>query len=185
MSAESDTEHTTGFGIDSQFGWPLGGTLGGIIGALAFGSLIWLFDPEIVRAAIPGIYGFEATGLYGWGIHLVHGAILGLVFGFLVTREFILGIIRTGAETDALENRSDWARVTAAGFVYGLAIWAILPVIALPMWTAAAGAEAAADFPAIAVESMIGHLIFGLVLGLVFATTVDLHDRDTPEPLEE
>ncbi len=183
MSA--DTEHTTGFGIDSRFGWPIGGAVGGAVGALAFGSLIWLFDPEIVRAAIPGIYGFETTGLSGWGIHLFHGVILGLVFGFLVTRAFVLGVIRTSAETEPLEDRSDWARVTAAGFVYGLALWAVLPVIALPMWTAAAGTGATVDFPALAVESMVGHLVFGLVLGFVFATTVDLGDRDSPEPLEE
>lgn len=182
----TDTEHATGFGIDSEVGWPIGGVLGGILGAAAFGSLIWLIDPEIVRAAIPGIYGIEAAGLYGWAIHLLHGAVLGIVFGLLVTREFILGIIRTSAETEVLEERSDWARVTAAGFVYGLAIWAILPMIALPMWTAAVGTgAAAADFPALAAGSLVGHLVFGLVLGFVFATTVDLGDRETPEPLEE
>ena len=181
----TDTEHATGFGIDSEVGWPIGGVLGGILGAAAFGSLIWLIDPEIVRAAIPGIYGIEAAGLYGWAIHLLHGAVLGIVFGLLVTREFILGIIRTSAETEVLEERSDWARVTAAGFVYGLAIWAILPMIALPMWTAAAGTDAAADFPALAVGSLVGHLVFGLVLGLVFATTVDLRDRPGETPFED
>ncbi|WP_255191064.1 hypothetical protein [Natronobeatus ordinarius] len=185
MSAESDTEQTTGFGIESRYGWPIGGALGGVIGAAAFGLLLWLFDPEFVEVAIPGIYGIEATGITGWLIHLVHGAVLGMLFGFLVTRRPILGILRTDVETDAIAGRGNWVRLVAAGFVYGLAIWAILPVTILPLWVEVFGAAAAGGFPTLVVESMLGHFVFGIVLGLVFAVTVDLRDRGASEPLEE
>ncbi|ELY99660.1 hypothetical protein C482_09242, partial [Natrialba chahannaoensis JCM 10990] len=57
MSAESDTQSTVG--IETSIGWPVGGAVGGAVGALAFGALIWLFDPEVVSAAIPGIYGLD------------------------------------------------------------------------------------------------------------------------------
>ncbi|WIV67911.1 hypothetical protein [Natrialbaceae archaeon AArc-T1-2] len=186
MSTESDTaDSTTGFGISSRVGWPIGGAVGGVVGAAVFGLLIWLIDPAIVEDAVPGIYGLEATGVGGWLIHLVHGAALGIVFGFLVTRDLFLGIIRTDVETDAIASTGEMARVTAAGFVYGLAVWSILPVVVLPLWVEVFGADPAAGFPAFAVESLVGHLVFGLLLGFVFATTVDLQDRSTPEPLEE
>lgn len=181
----TDAESSTAFGIDSGWGWPIGGALGGIIGAAAFGLLMWTFDPDVLAAAIPAIYGLTPVGIVGWAIHLAHGAILGVVFGFLVTRAPILGIVTTSAETDALSQTGVTLRLVAAGFVFGLAIWAVFPVLVLPVWVEALGAEAAGEFPAAAVESMVGHLLFGLVLGLVFAVTMDLEDRPARSPLEE
>ncbi|ARS91430.1 hypothetical protein [Natrarchaeobaculum aegyptiacum] len=181
----SDTENTSIVGISSSWGWPIGGALGGALGAAAFGLLMWIFDPDVLASAIPAIYGLEPIGVVGWGIHIAHGIVLGLVFGFLVTRGPILGIVATSAETDALSRTGIAFRVVAAGFVFGLAIWAILPVLVLPVWVEAIGAQAAADFPAAAVESMLGHLLFGLVLGIVFAATIDLGDRPAQSPFEE
>ncbi|MFC4246612.1 hypothetical protein ACFOZ7_06330 [Natribaculum luteum] len=175
MSAESDT--ATGFGIASRFGWPIGGALGGALGAAAFGALIWLIDPAVVEVAIPALYGLGPGEIVGWGIHLFHGAVLGIVFGFLVTRDVVLETLRTDVETDALAESGNWLRLVGAGFAYGLAVWAILPALVLPIWVGRAGVDAAAAFPAVAVDGMIGHAVFGLVLGLVFAATVDLQDR--------
>ncbi|MEY7847601.1 hypothetical protein AB7C87_00135 [Natrarchaeobius sp. A-rgal3] len=175
MSTESDTAST--FGISSQWGWSIGGALGGAIGAVAFGLLMWLFDPDILTAAIPAIYGFEPVGIVGWGIHILHGAVLGIVFGFLVTRDLILGAVTMSPDTDALSRTSIRIRIVAAGFVFGLAIWAILPLLVLPVWLETLGTGAAGEFPAIAVESLFGHLLFGTVLGIVFALSVDLSDR--------
>ncbi len=176
---------TTAFGIDSSWGWPIGGALGGAIAAAAFGLVMWLMDPEILAVAIPAIYGLEPVGVVGWTIHVAHGVVLGLLFGFLVTREPILGIVATSTETEALSRTGIALRVVGAGFVFGLAVWAILPLLVLPVWLEALGVEAAADFPATAVESMIGHLLFGTVLGLVFAVTIDFRDRPARSPFEE
>ncbi|TYT63401.1 hypothetical protein [Natrialba swarupiae] len=180
MSTESDT--ATAFGISSQRGWPIGGALGGAIGAAAFGLLMWLFDPEVLTAAIPSIYGFEPVGVVGWGIHILHGIVLGIVFGFLVTRELILGAVTMNPETDVLSQTSIRLRIVAAGFVFGLAIWAILPLIVLPVWLETIGTAAGGEFPAIAVESLLGHLLFGTVLGIVFAISIDLSDRSPDGP---
>ncbi|THE66338.1 hypothetical protein D8Y22_03455 [Salinadaptatus halalkaliphilus] len=181
----TDTENTSAFGIDSTWGWPIGGALGGALGAAAFGLVVWFADPDIVAVAIPAVYGLDPVGVVGWGIHIAHGIVLGLIFGFLVTRSRIHGIIRTSAETDALSQTSVALRVIAAGFVFGLAIWALLPLIVLPVWIEAIGTQAAADFPAAAVESLAGHVLFGIVLGLVFAVLMDLETRPAHSPLEE
>lgn len=182
MSAESDTQSTVG--IETSIGWPVGGAVGGAVGALAFGALIWLFDPEVVSAAIPGIYGLDPVGVAGWGIHIIHGIVLGLLFGFLVTREPILGTLQMSPETESLSRTGITLRVVAAGFVFGLAVWAILPVIVLPVWIEAIGTQAAGEFPTAAVESMIGHLLFGTVLGIVFALVTNLHPERAETPLE-
>ncbi|WP_306057347.1 hypothetical protein [Natronococcus wangiae] len=183
MSTEQSETAATGIGGGA--GWVLGGAVGGAIGAAAFGALIWALNPEVVQAAIPAIYGLASVGVVGWTIHIVHGIVLGLLFGYLVTREFILGTLRMTVETDALSRTGVWIRVVAAGFVFGLAIWAILPVLVLPAWVEALGADPAGEFPVFAVESLVGHLLYGTVLGLVFATMVDLTDRLATSPLEE
>ena len=183
MNGESDT--TTAYGINSRFGWPIAGALGGALGAVVFGLLAWIVDPEIIEAAIPSIYGLDPEGVVGWTIHVLHGVVLGLIFGFLVTRDVVLGILRTDVETDAIAGMGLTVRLTAAGFVFGLAVWAILPLLVLPVWTQMIGIEPAANFPGIAAVSLFGHLVFGLVLGAVFAAGIDLSDRPSGEPLEE
>lgn len=171
MSAESDA--ITTYGMSGSVGWLVGGALGGAVGAAAFGLLLWLFDPGIVEATIPAAYGLEATGAAGWAIHIAHGIVLGLVFALLVTREVALSVIRTDVETDALATTGAVLRIVGAGLVFGLVLFAILPLLVLPVWASAIGG-AAADFPTAAAESLLGHLLFGTVLGIVFAATVDL-----------
>ncbi len=180
----TDTEQTTAFGLESRWGWPIGGALAGGLGAAAFGVFMWTLDPELLAVAIPAIYGLSPEGVLGWGIHVLHGVVMGIVFGYLVTRESILGIIKSRPDTEAISRTSIAIRTVAAGFVFGLAIWAILPLIVLPVWIEALGGAAAAQFPAAAVESLVGHLIFGIVLGLVFAITMDLSEQPARSPFE-
>ncbi|WP_137289730.1 hypothetical protein [Natronorubrum halophilum] len=183
MSTESD--NASAFGISGSGGWLVGGALGGAVGAAAFGLLMWLFDPDAVAVAIPAIYGLELTGIVGWGIHIAHGIVLGLIFGFIVTRKSVLGILRTDVETEALSRTGMLLRLVGAGFVFGIAIFAVLPLAVLPVWVQTVGGGAVGDFPTAAIETLLGHLVFGTVLGLVFAAIVDLDDRPTGRPLED
>lgn len=182
MSAESDT---SAHGIESRIGWPIGSIAGGAFGAVAFGLVLWMLEPAIIEEAIPEFYGLNADPVVGWALHLVHGAIIGLGFGMLVTRGPILGIIRTPTETDALSRTGITLRLVGAGGVYGLAIWAILPMIALPVIGRLFGVDATTAFLGAAVETLVAHVLYGLVLGLVFALTIDLRDRPTESPIED
>ena len=176
---------SAGFGLGGTIGWTLGGLVGGFIAAAAFGLLMWLFDPDIVEAAIPAIYGFDPSTALGMGLHLFHGAVLGLLFGFLVTRPAILGVLVGADRTETFSETGLAARVIAAGFVFGLAVWAILPFVVMPVLVAAIGDPAAENFPAIAVESLAGHVVFGLVLGIVFAVVVNLRERPFVDVLSD
>lgn len=182
MSAESDTSE---FGIESRVGWPIGGALGGALGAIAFGAVLWMLDPAVIEEAIPEFYGLDPDPVVGWGLHLVHGAIIGLVFGLLVTREPILGVVETNPETEALSRTGLAIRIVGAGVVYGFAIWAILPMIALPIIGGLGGEDASEAFLGAAIETLAAHVLFGLVLGIVFALTIDVRDRPSESPLEE
>lgn len=181
MSGESDT--TAAFGLSGNTGWLVGGALGGAIGAIAFGIVMLLLDPDVLEAAIPAIYGLEPAGLLGWGIHIAHGIVLGLVFGLLVTRPSILGMLRTDVETDVLSRSGIILRLIGAGLVYGITVWAILPLLVLPVWIDAVGGSGAELISGAAAGSLLGHALFGVVLGAVFATIVDLRDRNPDTPL--
>nr|WP_224214718.1 hypothetical protein [Natrinema longum] len=162
---------------------PAGWLVGGAVGAIAFGIVMVLLEPDVLEAAIPAIYGLESAGPLGWAIHVAHGIVLGLVFGFLVTRPSILGVSWTDVETDALSRTGVPSRVTGAGLVYGLAVWAVLPLLVLPVWATAVGGNTE-QFPTTAAGSLLGHALLGVVLGAVFAATVDLRDRPIERRLE-
>lgn len=179
MSGRSDNALEGGIGGAGN--WLLGGAIGGAIGSLTFGLLLWLVDPAIITEAVPAVYGLEPIGTAGWIFHLVHGLVLGVVFGFLVTREPVLGTLTADVETGFLAAMGPGVRVVLAGFVYGLALWTILPLIAAPLLASIAGGEGS-EFPAFAIEGLLGHVLYGLVLGALFALLTDLEpDADAAE----
>ncbi|SEH16553.1 hypothetical protein SAMN04487967_2702 [Natronorubrum sediminis] len=171
MSYQIDDPTT--FGIGGYANWLVGGAVGGAIGSLLFGAILWVMDPSIITDAIPAIYGLEPIGTAGWLFHLAHGLVIGGVFGLLVTRGPILGTITADVETGFLSAMGPGLRLTLAGVVYGLAVWAVLPVLALTLWTTVGGG-ADPGFPGLALESLTGHLLYGLLLGALFALITDM-----------
>jgi hypothetical protein len=174
MSTQSETAAGHGFG--GQLNWLIGGAIGGVAGSLLFGALLWVVDPAVVTETIPSVYGFDPAETVGWTFHLFHGLVLGVIFGFLVSREPILGTITASVQFSTLENAGLGVRLALAGFVYGLAIWAIVPVFAATVWVAFGGV-AELGFPGVAFESLIGHLLYGTLLGALFSVVVDLESQ--------
>ncbi|MCU4750987.1 hypothetical protein OB919_03160 [Halobacteria archaeon AArc-curdl1] len=179
------TDSVAAYGYGGRFYWLVGGAAGGLLSSALFGGLLWLVEPTIITETIPAIYGLE-PGAAGWGFHLLHGLLLGIGFGLLISRPLVLGTITATVETDPLEALGPGARITMAGIVYGLAIWALLPVIAQTIWITVTG-MADTTFPTIAFESLVGHLLWGLVLGAVFSLFVEVRPaaRDTAGPFDE
>ncbi|WP_331235281.1 histidine kinase [Natronorarus salvus] len=144
--------------------WWLGGALGGAIGAVGFGALAFLLDPEFLEATVPGLYGVEAATGIGVALHLVHGAVLGLVFAAILGSD---AFARTVGEEPVLGDTAATVRAGLAGLAYGVAIWALLPVVVVPLWAAGTGIEA--EVPTLALESLLGHVVYGLLLGATYA----------------
>lgn len=167
----SVTEDVDGRTVADTASALLGGLSGGIAGAAAFGALMWALTPAFLHTSIPAVYGMEPTGLLGWAIHLLHGAVLGLVFGAIVSRDAVAGVLAPGGEEPFLGPTGTGARLTAAGLVYGLAIWALMLLVAVPTlqgYIGHEGVEVLTD----AFQSLLDHMIFGVVLGAVTAVVM-------------
>ncbi|QLG50064.1 histidine kinase [Natrinema halophilum] len=130
------------------------GTVGGIAGAIVFGAMMAMQMPGVLDGAIPAMYGLEG-GTVGMAIHVAHGAVIGVGFAAVLVAA----------------NRTNPSLATGGilGITYGLVIWAILAAIVMPIWLSAVGFEMAPAVPNIAVESIVGHAAYGLVLGVTYA----------------
>lgn len=150
MSTESATP-TEGV-LDSGTEWLAGG-ISGVIAGIPFGLMI-----HFILGAIPAIGAlYTVPGVAtGWAAHLVHSFIFGLVFAVLTTTDVLSAV----AESTP--------RSLAAGLVYGAVLWAVFIVFVWPVWLSAVGFPKAPTMPNVAVKPLVGHLVYGGVLGLAF-----------------
>lgn len=129
------------------------GVIGGLGGGLVFGILMSMMMPDIIGGAIPGMYGFEG-GLAGWTIHMAHSAVLGVVFA---------GFARAAPQ---------YTNTLGAGLVYGIVLWAILGAIVMPLWVGAV-LPATPPVPNVHPMSLVGHVVYGGLLGVLYAAFTD------------
>lgn len=147
------------------------GAVGGLVGAVGFGALMWFVNPTFLRSSIPALYGLEPRGLFGWSVHLFHGIVLGIVFGAVVSRAVVHDAL-VPADPDQLGPGGLGIRLVGGGVAYGIAVWALVPVLALPILSDPAGADAWGTLSIAGSESLVGHVVFGLLLGVVYAAIV-------------
>ena len=144
-----------------------GGFTGGLIGGIAMGLVLHLGAGliELLGALVPGPG--AAVGV-GWTVHMVLSVLFGLAFAALASRRVV---------QDLVDSFIDYVVVGlvfgavlglfAGGFLFPVAMQqagvATLPLPFLPVPGVAAELFSALLFA-------IGHLVYGLVLGAVFAT---------------
>lgn len=150
----------------------VGGFLGGIAGTAAFGLLSVALGLGFVQSFIPALFGMGQSGVVGWTVHLAAGAVLGVVFGLLVSRPRVHWLVVPDAREPALGPASPSVRLVGLGIAYGLAVWAILPMLVLPVWLGVIGVGGVDAVPGSALTSLAAHLVFGLLLGAVYAAVV-------------
>jgi hypothetical protein len=135
-------------------------TIGGLIGGVAFGIMMQMMTaptPEggqmPVIAMIGQIVGSPTVGA-GWIYHLFNSAVIGAIFGWLL-----------GGRVHGYGSAFGW------GAAYGFAWWIVGGLILMPLML---GMPAFAPLMMppmriVAMGSLIGHLIYGSILGLAFA----------------
>ena len=125
------------------------GAYGGIAGGLIFGAMMGVMGMLPMIGSMVG----QPTAGAGFVLHMVNSVIIGAGFAIVLGR-FVSG---TGSSV-------------GLGLAYGGAWWFLGPLTLMPLlmgmgfgvnWSAAA---AAAMLP-----SLVGHLVYGSVLGLVYA----------------
>lgn len=160
MSTETTDDRAVSTTNDGFPAWQAG-TIAGLFGGLVFGAMLSVMMTPVLENAIPALYGFEGpAGGVGWGLHMAHSAVLGVGFAALV-------------RATPLGDRVDGLGSTAvAGLAYGAVVWAVLAVFVMPIWLGAV-TPAGPPLPNVNVQSLVGHLVYGGLLGVGYAYLVD------------
>ena len=118
------------------------GVLGGLAGGLVFGLMMQALG---MIGMVAMLVGAESLAV-GWLVHLAISAGFGAAYGAVVA-----------------PKAAGWGPGLAAGLAYGALLWVVGPLLLMP---AKLGMPLFA-IDATALQSLVGHLAFGLVLAAV------------------
>lgn len=124
--------------------------IAGLGSGAVMGLALQAFSGQI--AVIGGLYGVQTLAI-GWITHLFHSVVFATLFAAICAR-YRLDDSRTIGETTAL----------AVG--YALVLWLVAAGIVMGLWLNAVGIPA--DIPNLGTVSLIGHLLWGATLGLLY-----------------
>lgn len=154
MGANTQTETETANRTTLR-GWH-GAIIGGLIGGIGMGAMIWMQNPPILETMIPALYTMEGA-VSGWIAHLFHSLVFGLVFVALLQ----LPVLRE-------HSKVVWSS-GVLGLVYGAVLWVIAAGVVMPAWLQAIGFAGAPLLPNWTLPgSLVPHLVYGVLLGVVY-----------------
>lgn len=133
------------------------GMLAGLAGGLLFGIVMSMVTPAALEEAIPALVGLDG-GIAGWFVHMSIAAIFGVVFAALVTR------------TSLSKYADSLGGMAGLGLVYGVVLWVVAASLVMPVWLDAVGFANAPAVPNFDTMSLLGHVVFGVVLGAIYPT---------------
>jgi hypothetical protein len=147
------TENAGGIEIDGG-SWEAG-VVGGIAGAALMGALVLVMNDAVLAVAIPSLYTLAppANPVAGIAVHLAHGAVLGVVF----------------AGVAGALDADGTGTLAGLGVGWGIATWVVLAALLMPAWLSAVGPPASPPLPNFAPPSLLWHVVYGGVLGVVYA----------------
>jgi len=118
------------------------GAVGGLIGGMIFGMMMSMLDMIKMVAMMAD----SESIVDGWGLHLGISVFIGVTFGLLARKVL-----------------TSWGAGIAAAVGYGVFWWVLGALILMP---ARLGMPTFA-FNTMAWQSLMGHMVFGLILGAV------------------
>ena len=124
----------------------VGGVIGGVAGGLVFGALMAMMGMLPMVASVVGSKSAVVGFLYHMFNSVIIGAVFGLVFGAL-SRNYGQGAL--------------------FGLIYGVIWWVLGPMILMPLLLGM-GLQFGAAFTPPMLMSLVGHLAYGLITGLVY-----------------
>lgn len=132
------------------------GFIGGIVGGILFGVLMQMKGGI---AMLAGMFGSTSL-VIGWGIHMMISIIFGIAFGILA--------IKT-------------TRIYFLGFLYGVLIWIIGPLVAMPLM-AGMGTNLAHAFAPEQLMSLLTHLFFSFIVAIVYKMLAPKQEKSNSYP---
>ncbi|SIQ86851.1 hypothetical protein SAMN05421858_0648 [Haladaptatus litoreus] len=154
MATETTTESVTDVSNYRENAWQ-SGVLSGLIAGAVMGVMLTMQMRPVIEHAIPALWGLDG-GAAGWTIHMINSAIFGVLFAAMVS----LTGLRSSADSVG--------KSAAIGLGYGVLVWVVAAVIVMPIWLQAVGFPMAPSLPNISVQSLLGHAVFGVVLGALY-----------------
>ena len=136
------------------------GAVGGLVAGVAMGVLLQVMMTPVIVAAIPALYGANGP-VAGWAAHLVHSVVFGLIYA--------------GVASNTLLSRyaDDLGTGAGLGVAYGVVVWIVAAAIVMPVWLGAVGFPNTPPLPNFNPMSLVGHVVFGLILGVGYAYVVE------------
>src|SRR3989344_8705086 len=122
------------------------GALGGVIAGVVFGAMMGMMGMLPMVAKLAG----GSSAPLGFAVHLVFSAIIGAGFG---------AVFGHGAR--------ERGKGVTLGLVYGLIWWVLGPLVIMPVWLGM-GVQLSAVGMQMALPSLWGHLVYGLILGFMY-----------------
>lgn len=124
----------------------IAGVAGGIVGGVMFGFLMQMMD---MMPMVAKLVGSTSIGV-GWLVHLFNSALFGAIYSVVFAR-----LINT------------WAGAIGIGLVYGVIWWVLGALLIMPAWLGMS--DMIFKVGTTQWQSLMGHLLYGLLLGVVYA----------------
>jgi hypothetical protein len=137
--------------------------LGGLTAGVAMGLLMRYGYGDI--AMIGALVGQESV-IVGWLVHLVVSIGFGLLFG--------AGLVYTSMR----RYLGSPLAFVVLGVTYGIFIWLVGAGIVMPYWLSVMGAVSNPEIPLLTRESLLVHMLYGLVLGVVYIAVHSWAERE-------
>jgi uncharacterized membrane protein YagU involved in acid resistance len=133
------------------------GIVGGLVGGVLFGMMMQMMGVLPMIAALIGQDGVAV----GWLVHLVISALLGAAYA--VT----LAPLSTG-----------WGGAIGLGVLYGIVWWVLGALLLMPLRMGMPTFEVGA----LQLQSLVGHLVYGVALGAVYHAIAHSERREDVVP---
>lgn len=134
-----------------------GGVIAGLAGGLGMGLLFTLQLTDVIENAIPALWALDG-GAAGWFVHMVNSAIFGVFFAAVVTRW--------------PESVRTIGRSLIVGGGFGVLLWLLAAGVVMPVWLNLVGFASPPAIPNLDPMSLVGHLVYGVLVGLVYPLLV-------------
>ena len=129
------------------------GAYAGVAGGIPFGMIMGMMGMLPMIGMMVG----SSSAVAGFGVHIGISAVIGIGFAIVFGR-VVSGAIET----------------IGAGMAYGAAWWLLGPLTLMPLFMGMGlGVNWNAEAVVSAMPSLLGHLVFGAVLGLTYSALFD------------
>lgn len=161
-------ERGIGSGTVSTERLAIAGGVAGLGGGVGMGLVLQAMLPSVMVAEIPGLYLTEGP-VAGWTAHLFHAFVFGLLFAAVVRSLSSLDRYVDGGRSMFGRLRTG-ARV---GIAYSVVLWVVGASVVQPLWLGLLGVPNPPPVPDFDPTNLVGHVVYGTVLGLGFPLLTD------------